>query len=61
MFSEIELVLNDMKLENVKPPHEAMSVVVRAYADNYSTCIIAKGLCKEGKVEEARKLIEERL
>ncbi|KAK1578256.1 hypothetical protein Q3G72_028841 [Acer saccharum] len=107
-----------MKLENVKPTHEALSVVVRAYADsrqvdqaldmyyyviglydcgpdvfafnsllallvnckkieiarklydemckrgdgadNYSTCIVVKGLCKEGKVDEARKLIEER-
>ncbi|KAK3198955.1 hypothetical protein Dsin_022370 [Dipteronia sinensis] len=107
-----------MKMENVKPNHEALSVVVWAYADsgqvdqaldmyyyviglcdcgpdvfafnsllallvdckkietarklydemckreyganNYSTCIIAKGLCKEGKVEEAIKLIEER-
>ncbi|KAL5823192.1 hypothetical protein ACOSQ4_021092 [Xanthoceras sorbifolium] len=118
VFSEIELALNAMKLEQVKPTHEALSVVVRAYADsgqvdqaldmyyyviglydcgpnvlacnsllallvdckkvkiacklydemckrddgvdNYSTCIIAKGLCKEGKVEEGRKLIEER-
>ncbi|TXG71577.1 hypothetical protein EZV62_000156 [Acer yangbiense] len=121
VFSEIELVLNDMKLENVKPTHEALSVVVREYADSglvdqaldmyyyviglYDNCgpdvfafnsllallvnckkidvarhcmmkcvkemvvriIIvlvllrfAKGLCKEGKVEEARNLIEER-
>ncbi|KAK2974387.1 hypothetical protein RJ640_021243 [Escallonia rubra] len=28
--------------------------------DNYSTCIVLRGLCKEGKVEEGRKLIEDR-
>ncbi|KAG5537576.1 hypothetical protein RHGRI_024880 [Rhododendron griersonianum] len=28
--------------------------------DNYSTCIMVRGLCKEGKVEEGRKLIEDR-
>ncbi|KAK4851081.1 hypothetical protein QYF36_012265 [Acer negundo] len=28
VFSEIELVLNDMKLENIKPTHEALSVIV---------------------------------
>ena len=34
VFSKIELVLHDMKLENIKPTHEALSVVVRAYADS---------------------------
>ncbi|KAF7145258.1 hypothetical protein RHSIM_Rhsim04G0187400 [Rhododendron simsii] len=28
--------------------------------DNYSTCIMVRGLCKEGKVEEGRKLIDDR-
>ncbi|KAL9264846.1 Pentatricopeptide repeat-containing protein [Drosera capensis] len=28
--------------------------------DNYSTCIVVRGLCMEGKVEEGRKLIEDR-
>nr|GMC86183.1 pentatricopeptide repeat-containing protein At1g52620 [Ipomoea batatas] len=28
--------------------------------DNYSTCIIVRGLCKEGKVDEGRKLIRDR-
>ncbi|KAA8541902.1 hypothetical protein F0562_023054 [Nyssa sinensis] len=27
--------------------------------DNYSTCIMVRGLCNEGKVEEGRKLIED--
>ncbi|KAJ0006801.1 hypothetical protein Pint_30089 [Pistacia integerrima] len=32
VFSEIELVLNSMRLEGIKPTHEALSFVVRAYA-----------------------------
>ncbi|KAK3190177.1 hypothetical protein Dsin_029738 [Dipteronia sinensis] len=39
-----------MKLENVKP-HEALSVVVRAYADS--------GQAKRGDVESANKLFRE--
>ncbi|KAJ4954083.1 hypothetical protein NE237_030915 [Protea cynaroides] len=29
-------------------------------ADNYSTCIMVRGLCREGQVEAGRKLIEDR-
>jgi len=29
-------------------------------ADNYSTCVMVRGLCLEGRVEEGRKLIEAR-
>ncbi|WVZ54579.1 hypothetical protein U9M48_005353 [Paspalum notatum var. saurae] len=29
-------------------------------ADNYSTCVMIRGLCMEGRVEEGRKLIEAR-
>uniref|UniRef100_A0A164U4N2 Pentacotripeptide-repeat region of PRORP domain-containing protein n=1 Tax=Daucus carota subsp. sativus TaxID=79200 RepID=A0A164U4N2_DAUCS len=31
-----------------------------SFVDNYSTCIVLRGLCKEGKMEEGRKLIEDR-
>ncbi|XP_021830199.1 pentatricopeptide repeat-containing protein At1g52620 [Prunus avium] len=122
VLSEIELVMEQMKFEEVKPTIDALSFVLRAYADsglvdkaldfycfvvkvydcvpdvfacntllnvlvknrrvdvahrvydemaekgggdhvcmdNYSTCIMVKGLCKAGKVEEGRKLIEDR-
>ncbi|KAM1823086.1 hypothetical protein ACFX14_025032 [Malus domestica] len=122
VFSEIDLVMDKVKLEEVKPTHDALSFVIRAYADsgmvgkaldlydvvvkvygvvpsvfacnsllnvlvksrrvdvarrvydemaerggrehlcmdNYSTCIMVKGLCKEGRVEEGRKLIVDR-
>ncbi|PQM41758.1 pentatricopeptide repeat-containing protein [Prunus yedoensis var. nudiflora] len=122
VLSEIELVMEQMKFEEVKPTIDALSFVIRAYADsglvdkaldfycfvvkvydcvpdvfacntllnvlvknrrvdvarrvydemaekgggdhvcmdNYSTCIMVKGLCKAGKVEEGRKLIEDR-
>ncbi|KAK6127965.1 hypothetical protein DH2020_038267 [Rehmannia glutinosa] len=30
------------------------------FLDNYSVCIMVKGLCKEGKVEKGRRLIEKR-
>ncbi|KAL0007110.1 hypothetical protein SO802_008612 [Lithocarpus litseifolius] len=117
VFSEIELVLERMKLEELKPTCEALSVVIQAYADsglvdkavelyyvvgeihncvpsvfacnsslnvlvkhqrietarqvydkmlenscvdNCSTCIMVRGLCKDGKVKEGRELIEDR-
>ncbi|XP_061359806.1 pentatricopeptide repeat-containing protein At1g52620 [Gastrolobium bilobum] len=122
VFSEIELVLENMKVQDLKPTHEALSTVIRAYGesglvdralqlfhtvremhncfptvvasnsllnglvknrkvdiarqlydemletddgvgavvDNYSTSIVVKGLCKLGKVEEGRRLIEDR-
>ncbi|ESR40484.1 hypothetical protein CICLE_v100249421mg, partial [Citrus x clementina] len=118
VFSEIELVLKNLKIDGIKPTHEALSVIIRAYAesglvdkaidlytnlfvpynsvpdvftcnsllnllvkckriemarklydemcktddglDNYSTCIMVRGLCKEGKVEEGKNLIEDR-
>ncbi|KAL4600710.1 hypothetical protein ACB092_11G217700 [Castanea dentata] len=104
VFLNIELVLERMKLEELKPTCEALSVVIQAYADsglvdkavelyyvvgeihncvpshqrietarqvydkmlknscvdNYSTCIMVRGLCKDGKVEEGRELIEDR-
>lgn len=118
IFNEIEDVLGNLRNENVKLTHEALSHVLHAYAesgflskaveiyeyvvelydsvpdviacnsllsllvksrrledarkvydemcerggcvDNYSTCIMVKGMCSEGKVEEGRKLIEDR-
>ncbi|THG10348.1 hypothetical protein TEA_004156 [Camellia sinensis var. sinensis] len=120
VFSEIETVLESMKVEDKLPTREALDAVIRAYSDsglvdkaleiyttvlstsnsvpsvlacnsllnalvkegrieiarrvydemfervedgyldNYSTCIVVRGLCKEGKVEEGRKLIEDR-
>ncbi|KAJ4978864.1 hypothetical protein NE237_009644 [Protea cynaroides] len=34
--------------------------VSKAGSDNYNTCIMVRGLCREGQVEEGRKLIEDR-
>ncbi|KAM1359842.1 hypothetical protein FF2_046098 [Malus domestica] len=71
--------MDNVKLKEVKPTHDALSLLIRAYAaldlrvdvanrvydkmaercdgehlcmDNFSTCIMVKGLCKEGKVGE---------
>ncbi|CAA7013735.1 unnamed protein product [Microthlaspi erraticum] len=118
VFDEIGDLLGNLRNENVKVTHEALSHVLHAYAesgnlnkaveiyryvvesygsvpdviacnsllslfvksrrlrdarkvyeemcerggcaDNYSTCILLKGLCSEGKVEEGKKLIEDR-
>ncbi|KAK6284665.1 hypothetical protein POUND7_003617 [Theobroma cacao] len=118
LFSEIETALENMKMEEIKPTHEALSFIVRVYVDsgfvdkalelfysvvniynsvpnvsacnsllnslvelkkveiahkvfdemveregcvdNYSVCIMVKGLCKVGKVEEGKKLVEDR-
>ncbi|KAK8716198.1 hypothetical protein V6N13_043516 [Hibiscus sabdariffa] len=117
LFSEIDTALENMKVEEIKPTHEALSFLIRVYADysfvdkalelfysvvkiydsvpkliacnsflnslvrlnkveiackvfdemvvrdgcvdNYSVCIMVKGLCKIGKVEEGEKLIED--
>lgn len=32
----------------------------KRFVDNHSTCIIVRGLCEEGKVDEGKKLIENR-
>ncbi|EXB67318.1 hypothetical protein L484_025800 [Morus notabilis] len=121
-FSEIEPVMGNMRIEEIKPTLDALSLLVRAHADSglvdkalefyfkvvemygrvpsvvacnsllealvkrrrfdvarkvygkmltrvdgeidhvdkYSTSIIVKALCKEGRIDEGRKLIEDR-
>ncbi|XP_010542261.1 PREDICTED: pentatricopeptide repeat-containing protein At1g52620 isoform X4 [Tarenaya hassleriana] len=118
VFHEIGALLENLRIEKVKPTHDALNHVLRAYAnsgfvdkalevykyviesydsapdvfacnallqllvkskrlddarkiynemrerdgcvDNYSTCIVVKGLCSEGKIEEGKKVIEDR-
>ncbi|KAJ4917853.1 Pentatricopeptide repeat-containing protein [Raphanus sativus] len=54
--SLLSLLVKRKRLGDARKVYDEM----RERADNYSTCILLKGMCGEGKVEEGRKLIEER-
>ena len=54
--SLLSLLVKRKRLGDARKVYDEM----RERGDNYSTCILLKGMCSEGKVEEGRKLIEER-
>ncbi|KAF7135427.1 hypothetical protein RHSIM_Rhsim08G0214900 [Rhododendron simsii] len=70
MYGYVPSVIGFNSLLDVIVKHGRIDVARQVYdemigredgcVDNYSTCIMVRGLCKEGKIEEGKKLIDDR-
>ncbi|KAE9454967.1 hypothetical protein C3L33_13131, partial [Rhododendron williamsianum] len=58
--SLLDVIVKRGRIDVARQVYDEMIGREDGCVDNYSTCIMVRGLCKEGKVEEGRKLIDDR-
>ncbi|KAH7866071.1 hypothetical protein Vadar_015218 [Vaccinium darrowii] len=58
--SLLNVLVKHSRIDTARQVYDEMIGREDGCVDNYSTCIVVRGLCKEGKVEEGRKMIEDR-
>ncbi|TVU50766.1 hypothetical protein EJB05_02155, partial [Eragrostis curvula] len=56
----LRLLVERRRWEDARKLYDEMLAEEGGGADNYSTCVMVRGLCLEGRVEEGRKLVEAR-
>ncbi|TVU50794.1 hypothetical protein EJB05_02184, partial [Eragrostis curvula] len=56
----LRLLVERRRWDDARKLYDEMLAEEGGGADNYSTCVMVRGLCLEGQVEEGRKLVEAR-